>query len=253
MCRLFGAIGSGPVAYDLFEEFAGLAVTGNTPRGGPDERGHQDGWGLAFFHNGKLEQHARGPGSAQGDPKYAQAAWRIARVNAERRAGEWLAVVGHIRRASEGMPVGTEWAHPFVESKDGRTWAFAHNGGIDGFPFRRDEGLIDSQALFRELLANLAGDGPEAVAAATKAVVDWARREHGGYSAVNFVLSDGERLHAFREYTEKPEYYTLCCDDFGEQVLVCSQPILGMREEPVVKGYLVSIGRDLKTTRLRVL
>ncbi len=83
MCRLFGAIGNGPVAYDLFEEFADLAVTGNTPSGGPDERGHQDGWGLAFFHDGKLEQHARGPGSAQGDPKYAQAAWRIAKVNAE--------------------------------------------------------------------------------------------------------------------------------------------------------------------------
>ena len=78
MCRLFGAVSLGPVYYELFEEFADLAVRGNTPRGGPDERGHRDGWGLAFYRNGSLVDHVRGVGSAEGDPQYFKAAWKVA-------------------------------------------------------------------------------------------------------------------------------------------------------------------------------
>jgi predicted glutamine amidotransferase len=253
MCRLFGAVSHGPVYYDLFEEFADLAVTGNTSSGHPDERGHRDGWGLVMFRNGTLEQQARGAGSAHDDPKYSQAAWRIAKRNIDRKAGERIVVLGHIRRASDGMPVGTEWSHPFVETKGGRTWAFAHNGGIDHLPFRKEEGLIDSQHLFRRLLGNLDGPEPEAVAGAVKATVDEVRGEFGGYTGLNVLLTDGERLHAFREFSDHGEYYTLFYDDMGEAVVVCSQPILTMRENLIAKGALVSVGADLGITRRQVL
>jgi predicted glutamine amidotransferase len=253
MCRIFGAISVGPVYYDLFEEFADLAVLGNTPRGGPDERGHRDGWGIACFHNGSLRDHVRGVGSAQSDPKFFQAAWKIAKTNIDRKAGERLVVLGHLRRASAGMPVGPEWSHPFLESRDGRTWAFAHNGGLNEYPLRGDDGGIDSQAAFKLLLSNLDGPDPEQVAAATKTTVAIARREYGGYSSLNFLLTDGERLHAFREYEKDSDYYTLYYDDFGEMVVVCSQPILGMKDDPVVKGSLVSVGSDLKIRRQLVL
>ncbi len=253
MCRLFGAISHGPVYYDLFEEFADLAVMGNTPRGGPDERGHRDGWGLAFFRNGSLVEHVRGVGSAEADPKYFKAAWKIAKSNSERKPGERLIVLGHIRRASAGTPVGPEWSHPFTESKDGRTWAFAHNGGLNDCPWREKDGRIDSQVAFRLFLSNLDGSGPEHVAAATKATVEAVRREYGGYSALNFLLTDGERLHAFRDYEKDSDYYTLFYDDFGEMVLTCSQPILGMKDDPIVKGSLLSVGPDLGLRRQQVL
>ncbi len=243
----------GPVYYDLFEEFADLAVLGNTPRGGPDEKGHRDGWGLACFHNGKLRDHVRGVASAQSDPKYFQAAWKVAKTNIDRKAGERLVVLGHIRRASPDMPIGPEWSHPFVESRDGRTWAFGHNGGLNDCPRREEDGRIDSQVAFRLLLSNLDGTEPERVAAATKATVEAVRREHGGYSALNFLLTDGERLHAFRDYEKDADYYTLYYDDFGEMVLTCSQPILGMKDDPVVKGWLLSVGPDLKIRRQQVL
>src|SRR2546425_12105965 len=90
MCRLFGAMSQGPVYYDLFEEFADLAVMGNTPRGGADERGHRDGWGLAFFRNGALVGHVRGAGSAGAGPKVFQAAWEGAETNIDRKGGERL-------------------------------------------------------------------------------------------------------------------------------------------------------------------
>ncbi len=252
MCRLFGAISRGPVYYDLFEEFADLAVMGNTPRGSPDERGHRDGWGIACFHNGKLRDHIRGVGSAQADPRYFQAAWKVAKANIDRKAGERLVVIGHIRRASPGTPIGPEWSHPFVETKGGRTWAFAHNGGLNDCPWREEDGRIDSQVAFRLLLSNLDGGEPEEVAAATKKTVEAARREYGGYSALNFLLTDGERLHAFRDYEKDSDYYTLYYDDFGEMVLACSQPILGMRDNLLPGGYLLSAGPGLEVVKARV-
>jgi len=251
MCRLFGAISQGPVYYELFEEFADLAVLGNTPRGGPDERGHRDGWGLAFFRNGALVDHVRGAGSAQGDPKYFMAAWRVAKTNTERRAGERLIVLAHIRRASSGSPVGPEWSHPFIETRGGRTWAFAHNGGPASLAPGENEKRGDSPVLFRTLLGNLDGPDPEQVAKATKATVETIRAEFG-YTGLNFLISDGQWLHAFREYQENGDYYTLYHDDFGEAVLVCSQPILGMRGNLLLGGYLLSAGSGLEVVKTRV-
>lgn len=253
MCRLFGAVSQGPVYYDLFEEFSDLAVGGNTPHGGPDERGHRDGWGLAFYRNGTLVDHVRGVGSAQSDSRFLQAAWKVAKTNIDRKAGQRLIVLAHIRRASPNTPIGPEWSHPFVDSKGGRTWSFAHNGGLNDCPFREEDGRLDSQVAFRLLLSNLDGHEPEDVAAATKATVETVRRDYGGYSSLNFLLSDGERLHAFRDYEKDSDYYTLYYDHFGEAVLVCSQPILGMKDNPIVKGYLLSVGPDLGIQRTRVL
>ena len=250
MCRLFGAISHGPVYYELFEEFADLAVMGNTPRGGADERGHRDGWGLAFFRNGVLVDHVRGAGSAEADPKFFQAAWRIAKVNTERRAGERLIVLAHIRRASSGTPVGPEWSHPFIETKGGRTWAFAHNGGPARVAHGEEEKVGDSHVLFRTLLGNLEGPDPEQVAKATKATVEALRAEFD-YSGLNFLVSDGQWLHAFREYQENGDYYTLYHDDFGEAVLMCSQPILGMRDNLLLGGYLLSVGPSLEVVKTR--
>jgi len=253
MCRLFGAVSKGPIYYDLFEEFADLALLGNTPRGGPDERGHRDGWGIAFFRNGALVEHQRGVGSAHDDPKYFKAAWKVAKANTERKAGERLVVLAHLRRASSGTPIGPEWSHPFVETKGGRTWAFAHNGGLNDCPWREEDGRIDSQVAFRLLLSNLDSADPEGVAAAAKATVEAARREYGGYSSLNFLLTDGDSLHAFRDYEKDSDYYTLYYDDFGEMVLACSQPILGMKDDPVVKGSLVSVGPGLELRRQQIL
>src|SRR4030067_1101335 len=93
---------------------------------------------------------------------------------------EGFAAPAATRRAPPGTPIGPEWSHPFVDSKAGRTWAFAHNGGLNDCPFREEDGRIDSQVAFRLLLSNLDGSGPQEVAAATKATVNTVRRGHGG-------------------------------------------------------------------------
>src|SRR3970282_2171451 len=103
MCRLFGAIGPGPIYYDLFEEFADLAIMCNTPTGGPDHRGHPDGWALVFLQHRKLIHHVRGRGAAPSEPRYYGYAWRIAKTNIDLKAGDDLGLVVHHRGASTGV------------------------------------------------------------------------------------------------------------------------------------------------------
>jgi predicted glutamine amidotransferase len=253
VCRLLGIVGTESIPGEWLAAFADLAVTGNTPGGGPDARGHTDGWGLAFFRNGLLRESVHGAGSAASDPDYARVARKIASASLACAPESAGVLLGHVRRASPGMPVGKAWSHPFVEVRNGQPWAFAHNGGLEGYAYDEDEGLIDSQIVFRRLLANLDAAGTGDVVAAAKATEEELLREYAAYSALNFVLTDGRRLHAFRRCTEEQAYYTLHHERVGGSVLVCSQPIGPMAEASVRDGHLVSVGPDLAVTVTRVL
>jgi predicted glutamine amidotransferase len=247
MCRMFAALASGPVPYDLFEEFADLAETGMCPEGGADARGHKDGWGLVAFHNGALVVEARGLGNVKEAPLYYKHAWKIARINAERAGGSLLAVLAHVRRAGPGGVLGEAFTHPLLARHGDRTLAFAHNGTLRGFD-QRKEGRLDTAAYLdavRERWA--AGPGP-AFAHAREAI-------HRLYSpsSLSAILTDGQSLHALRDPYTAPEYYTLYHDHWGEAVVVCSEPILSMRPNLLAPGRLLSVspGLDVEETPLR--
>src|SRR5437588_2224343 len=205
MCRMMGVVSQGPVYYDLFEEFADLATQGMCPIGAPDERGHKDGWGLACFQNGLLTVHMRDAGCAADASKYYGTAWKIAKLNIERAAGKSLVVMGHLRRASVGGPVAQKFSHPFIEERDGVTWAFQHNGSlVDDLG---DVGKIDSQLIFELLLDRLGSRDHKAVATATAAVRDLAIQKYGGFTGLNFMLSAGGSLHVYRDFQTNGQYY----------------------------------------------
>jgi predicted glutamine amidotransferase len=247
MCRMMGVVSRGPVYYDLFEEFADLATHGMCPLGAPDERGHKDGWGLACFHNGALKIHTRDVGSAAEAPKYYGTAWKIAKLNIERASAQSLIVMGHLRRASVGGFAAQKFAHPFVEERNGATWAFEHNGSLVNDP--GDPGKIDSQVLFGFLLDHLDGVEHDAVAKATAAVRTIAIEKYGGFTSLNFILSDGQALHVYRDFQQNGGYYTLYLDDFGEMVIAASEPILAMKAEPMPRGVLFTVTHDLEMHR----
>jgi len=250
MCRMMGIVSQGPVYYDLFEEFADLATQGMCPIGAPDERGHKDGWGLACFQNGALKVHMRDVGSAPDSPKFYGTAWKIAKLNLERSADRSLIVLGHIRRASDKARVAQRWSHPFVEVQDGRTWAFQHNGSFMKPP--PDPEHVDSQILFRLLLDRLEGDGHEAVVAATKVVRKEVIEKYGGFTGLNFMLSDGSTFHVFRDFQTNGQYYTLYQDHLGEMVITISEPILAMKADPMPRGVLHTVTTDLEVRRMEV-
>src|SRR5947208_1996075 len=170
MCRMMGVVSQGPVYYDLFEEFADLATQGMCPIGAPDERGHKDGWGLACFQDGALKVYMRDAGPAAGASKYYGSAWKIAKLNAERAAGHSLIVMGHLRRASSQSLVAQKFAHPFIEERNGATWAFQHNGSL--VADSGESGKVDSQILFDMILSSLRGPSHEDVAKATTVARD---------------------------------------------------------------------------------
>jgi predicted glutamine amidotransferase len=238
------------VYYDLFEEFADLATQGMCPIGAPDERGHKDGWGLACFQNGALTMHIRDAGCAADASKYYGTAWKIAKLNIERAPGQSLIVMGHLRRASVAGLVAQKYSHPFVEQRDGVTWAFQHNGSLVKDP--GEKGQIDSQVLFQSLLNRIEGRTHEDVAKATRGVRDEAIEKYGGFTGLNFMLSDGQSLHAYRDFQTNGQYYTLYIDNFGEMVIAASEPILAMQAEPIPKGILHTVSADLVVQRAAV-
>lgn len=247
---MMGVVSQGPVDYDLFEEFADLATRGKAPLGAPDERGHKDGWGLACFRDGALAVHMRDVGAATDASKYYGYAWKIAKLNAERAAGTCLVVLGHLRRASNQAKVAQKWTHPFVEERDGRVWAFQHNGSLLGET--GDPERIDSQVLFGILLDALDGSDHDAVARATEAMRTAALTEYGGFTSLTFMLSDGRALHAYRDFERNGGYYTLYQDRLGEMIVTASEPILGMRQEPLPRGILCTVTPDLQVQRTEI-
>src|SRR6266571_2844321 len=250
MCRMIGVVSRGPVYYDLFEEFADLATQGMCPIGAPDERGHKDGWGLACFQNGALTVHMRDAGCAADASKYYGTAWKIAKLNIERASGKSLIVMGHLRRASASGLVAQKYSHPFVEQRDGVTWAFQHNGSLVND--LEEKGKIDSQVLFESVLNRIEGRAHEDVAKATRGVRDEAIEEYGGFTGLNFMLSDGQSLHVYRDFQTNGQYYTLYLDNFGEMVIAASEPILAMQAASIPRGILHSIGQDLAVKRAAI-
>jgi len=243
MCRMMGVVSKGPVYYDLFEEFADLATQGMCPIGAPDERGHKDGWGLACFQNGALKIHMRDAGCAADASKYYSTAWKIAKLNIERTPGQSLIVMGHLRRASVAGLVAQKYSHPFVEARDGITWAFQHNGSLVNDPGSAEK--LDSQVLFETILDHLDGRGQESVARAAGKMRMTAIDKYRGFTSLNFMLSDGRALYVYRDFQTNGQYYTLYVDNFGEMIVACSEPILAMTAEPLPRGVLHTITSDL--------
>src|SRR2546427_217599 len=108
-----------------------------------------------------------------------------------------------MRRASVGGRVAQKFSHPFVEQRDGVTWAFQHNGSL--LNDLGDSGKIDSQLLFELLLDRLDGPDHDSVVNATATVREVAIQKHGGLSRLQFKLSDRQPPHAHRELqTNRP-------------------------------------------------
>ena len=189
-------------------------------------------------------------GCAADASKYYGTAWKIAKLNIERAPGKSLIVMGHLRRASAHGSVAQKFAHPFVEERDGVTWAFQHNGSLVKDPGEPD--TVDSQVLFRSILANLDGGDHEAVAKATSAARSEAIEKYGGFTALNFMLSDGRALHVYRDFQTNGQYYTLYVDNLGEMIVAASEPILAMQAEPIPRGVVYTVKPSLEIIRTSV-
>jgi predicted glutamine amidotransferase len=227
MCRLLGLIGTHPLpAREALEAFYPLGREGNVKC--TMKPGHLDGWGLSGYSGGRAVYFERRAEPVTETKKQ----FDIAAEKAAKSQSPIL--IGHLRKASEGAP-DVRNSHPF-HSQD---WIFAHNGTVFGatasLPLRdsQPQGQTDSERLFfwiQEAIRN-SDDSTEALARLLKK-----SRPDLVFSALNFLMTDGKQLWAYRDFgdkrfdpgetlAEREKYYSLFYARVERSAVVCSQPL----------------------------
>lgn len=184
MCQLLGMNSRQPASVQF-------SLEGFIRRGGETDH-HADGWGIAFFADDQCRVFT--------DSRASVASPLVDTV----RCHSYKArnVIAHVRKATRGA-VSSANCHPFTRELWGRSWAFAHNGTLEGYApsldgSYRPAGETDSEAAFCDMLQQLRDTfgcrAPSLKVLQAKLQELSARiAQHGAF---NFLLSEGEHLFA---------------------------------------------------------
>ena len=227
MCRLLGTYGRVEFWQEIVLAFRRQAEFGSIPPVEGMEPGHKDGWGMARSSREKtaMVPVIRRLGSAMQSVRYRQAVASMEEVPE--------VFLGHLRKASDDIPVTLDNAHPFFH--DG--WAFIHNGTVYGAEsLTRDASLTptsdesDTEYLFHHLLTAIMTSSTnkricEILAMAVSSL-------KADYTAVNSLLSNGETLYVISGYKTWDHYYTLHFYSLPTGVIISSEPIESSRLDP---------------------
>lgn len=196
MCRMLGLLGRYDSVLHLLLRFGSLSTTGNSP----DGKGHKDGWGIGYYSQSiTLLKEAT---CAAESNHYGKAVKRVARATP-------VIVLAHVRKASPETPVTIEEVHPFQKNN----YLFCHNGSIYQKNGSSLGNKLDSIIFFDTIMTT-----------SIKESIYYFR--NGEYTSLNFLLTDGKKIWAYREYTEKESYYTLYYLKTDDFILFCSEPII---------------------------
>jgi len=192
MCRLFGLIANKPVNI----RFSMLEARNCFKRQG---KVNADGWGIGWYEqDGKSKIE-----------KYGESAFASSRFNELVKEVISKIFIAHVRYMSSGSEKSQRNAHPFAYD----SWLFAHNGTIEREKFinllKKPYSLgltsepIDSELYFRWIVQCIEEDKDpiEGIKRAT----DELKYLGQGSRGLNFILSDGKNLYAYRG--GNPLYY----------------------------------------------
>ncbi|MCP4716093.1 MAG: hypothetical protein GY868_13335 [Deltaproteobacteria bacterium] len=215
-CRIYGSIGTG-LTDGLLEEHL---VSAPYSLSELSRKYHVDGWGIAYYDSfGADVTIARGAVRAWEDSVYGDTIDRMG-------AAQPAAVLAHIRWCTSGCCAHNEDVisdpHPFLRTLNGTTWTFVHNGSVSkarmvdliGEEYLNEHApfgsgletclvdnatsplVVDSELYFLYLLKAVeanAGDATGAIVEAIETIIS-----DGEDQTLNFILSDGTRVWAFR-------------------------------------------------------
>ncbi|MCP4263658.1 MAG: hypothetical protein GY774_40045, partial [Planctomycetes bacterium] len=223
-CRMYGAISDNLPDGLLYDHL----------RGNPNslyylsETGNVDGWGIAYYPAyGGVPTIERGLMRAYSDPDYTIL------VNSIDSSKPNITLV-HIRNCTSGCCDHGGYTipnpHPFYRDKNGKTWTFEHNGGVSkarmydlidpGYleanpPNSSDipecdpsnpDLIVDSELYFLFLLQKIEENNWNVIRGIVEALN--LMIDDGETGAMNFILSDGQNIWAFRKGTSShPLYY----------------------------------------------
>jgi glutamine amidotransferase len=179
MCRIFGCVAREPISvrHDLLEA--------DNPLIHQSEQ-HDSGWGMAVYKKAEGEEPRcmRFPEPAHQNDEFAEATSLMGRM-----------FNVHVRRATVGG-LSPENTHPFCLGP----YSFCHNGTIirpqkllePGV--RKPVGETDSEHFFNYLIRDFDPEHPRRCLRKTiRGVI-----ERSPFSGLNFLLSDGEKLYAYK-------------------------------------------------------
>jgi len=227
MCRLLGIYGQIDFWQEIAIGFRQQAKCGNIPPVEGMDPGHKDGWGLAGSSKDRtaMVPIIRRLGSALESESYREA------LTATDQAPDVF--LGHLRKASEDVPVTLANAHPFFHAG----WAFIHNGtvyGAESLP--RDASLIptsdesDTEYLFHYLLSAIMTNPLNSTIGETLAMAFNSLK--ADYTSVNSMLSNGEDLYVISGFKTWEDYYSLHYYTLPTGVIISSEPIESSRLDP---------------------
>lgn len=193
MCRLFGVIANRPVdlEFSFFKSDKPFKELGSN---------NPDGWGIGWYDDGP-DIYKEGISAIQSE----QLPRRVKEVRSR-------IIIAHVRHGTGAPPV-RENSHPF--SLD--NLIFAHNGSVARDHLRdllceelkqELKGQTDSEVFFFWLVQNIReqNDMNDIVAGVRSAVKEVRKHDHTG---LNFLMSDGKKLYAFRYSNGNKDYYSL--------------------------------------------
>lgn len=188
MCRLLGVIANKPVdlefSLERFKKFANR---------------HPDGWGIGWYKNNEPKVFKQGIAATAKESK-------LPILSKDVRS---KVIIAHVRKGTGAEPSDLN-SHPFKY----KMWLFAHNGLVNReylLSLLRAEyknclmGETDSEVYFYWILQSIEeyGDSIEGIKRAIHKTIE---KNHSG---LNFLLSDGNSLYAFRYSSHSKDYYTL--------------------------------------------
>lgn len=208
---------------DLVRSFRKLASCGIVKPG--SKLGHPDGWGVVAWKEGRPVYLAREPSDAWTDPKYEQVCDLIEQTKVS------SPVIVHLRKASVGQKT-VENTHPFVIDE----WAFAHNGTIRKQNLR---GKTDSQWFFESMMQEKELSKRD-ISQAMRRQVESVREVYE-YSSLTFLLSNGQDLFAFRDFSGHGEYYTMFFTRTKDSIVICQERFFDSKWSELENGQLLKV------------
>lgn len=223
------------ISSSFLHDFRILAEKGDVlPKAKP---GHKDGWGIVGYQNHTPIRFGREPKNAMEDPKYEEACERLD------QSGLKGSLMAHIRKASKGK-LSLENTAPFIRDE----WCFGHNGTLKNFDIsiRGLKGDTDSERFFLLLLRRITGNNTSTEKAIKKTVHEI--RHSYEYSSLTFLLSNGIRIYAYREYSDPIDswYYNLMYAIDKDMVLLSQQEIWHRDWVSIPNKTLVTVMKNLK-------
>lgn len=257
MCRLLGVIANKPVdlefSLERFKEFA---------------KWNPDGWGIGWFEGRRPKIFKQGISAIADESKFPI-------LSKEVRS---KIIIVHVRKGTGAEPAERN-SHPFKYEN----WIFAHNGYIDrdyllsllNAKYKSEiNGETDSEVYFHWIIQCIDEEG-DVVRGIKRAIEYVVKREHSG---LNFLLSDGYNLYAFRYSSHSRNYYTLymlrrspsnqglveLSKETGallqsktlkgeKAVLVCSEKLTNEKWKEIEFGKLLIINSNLEIKEAKIL